>query len=102
MALTQEQFLQRCYDKHGDKFDYSETVYIRIKDKTKFICREHGEFYQTAETHLEATFACPTCDPSRKSNTKEFVEKANKIHGDKYDYSEVEYVTAIELSLIHI
>jgi len=27
----------------------------------------------------------------KKSNTKEFIEKARKIHGDKYDYSKVEY-----------
>jgi hypothetical protein len=25
-------------------------------------------------------------------NTKDFIEKAKKIHGDKYDYSKVEYV----------
>lgn len=28
----------------------------------------------------------------KTSNTKEFIEKAKKIHGDKYDYSKVEYV----------
>ena len=27
----------------------------------------------------------------RKLTTEEFVEKAKKIHGDKYDYSKVEY-----------
>lgn len=27
----------------------------------------------------------------RTSNTKEFIEKAQKIHGDKYDYSKVKY-----------
>ena len=25
-------------------------------------------------------------------NTKQFIEKARQIHGDKYDYSKVEYV----------
>lgn len=28
----------------------------------------------------------------RKKTTKEFIESARKIHGDKYDYSKVEYV----------
>ena len=27
-----------------------------------------------------------------RSNTQEFIEKARKIHGDKYDYSRVEYI----------
>ena len=28
----------------------------------------------------------------RKLTTQEFIEKAKKIHGDKYDYSKVEYI----------
>ena len=28
----------------------------------------------------------------RKLTTKEFIERAIKVHGDKYDYSKVEYV----------
>ena len=28
----------------------------------------------------------------RTSNTSEFIEKSRKVHGDKYDYSQVEYV----------
>jgi hypothetical protein len=30
--------------------------------------------------------------PSNKSNTREFIEKAKKVHGDKFDYSKVNYV----------
>ena len=28
----------------------------------------------------------------KRSNTKEFIEKATKVHGDKFDYSKVEYL----------
>lgn len=31
---------------------------------------------------------------SKKITTEEFIEKAKKIHGDKYDYSKVEYVNS--------
>jgi len=31
---------------------------------------------------------------SRKLTTEEFIERAKKIHGDKYDYSEVNYINA--------
>lgn len=31
---------------------------------------------------------------SKKLTTKEFIEKARKIHGDKYNYSKVEYVNS--------
>lgn len=31
---------------------------------------------------------------TRKSTTSEFIERVTKVHGDKYDYSKVEYVNA--------
>ena len=30
----------------------------------------------------------------KKKTTEQFIEKARKIHGDKYDYSKVEYINA--------
>lgn len=30
----------------------------------------------------------------KKITTEQFIEKARKIHGDKYDYSKVEYTKA--------
>ena len=33
---------------------------------------------------------------AKKSTTKEFIEKAKQVHGDKYDYSKVEYVRSSE------
>ena len=37
---------------------------------------------------------------SRKSNTEEFIEKCQKKYGDIYDYSKVNYETAIKEVLI--
>lgn len=31
-------------------------------------------------------------ETKNKKTTEDFVEEAKKIHGDKYDYSEVEYI----------
>ena len=46
--------------------------------------------------HLQKR-ACPKCGNSKKGQDKkltkeEFIEKAKKIHGDKYDYSKVDYI----------
>ena len=35
---------------------------------------------------------------SRKRTTEEFIELAKKVHGDKYDYSLVEYKSKEEKS----
>jgi hypothetical protein len=61
--------------------------------KVKIICSIHGEFEQKPVFHLEG-HACQKCgiEKSRvKSSTEEFIEKARKVHGDKYDYSLVNY-----------
>jgi hypothetical protein len=57
---TQEDFLKRAHDVHGDKYDYSNTAYISAKDLVKIKCSSHGEFEQTANRHL-AGRGCPTC-----------------------------------------
>ena len=37
----------------------------------------------------------------KKSNTEEFIKKAKKVHGNKYDYSKVNYVgNKIEVTII--
>jgi hypothetical protein len=37
---------------------------------------------------------CPTCSGRNKVTNELFIEKAKKIHDDKYDYSQIEYINA--------
>jgi hypothetical protein len=56
-------------------------------------CKEHGDFVQRASSHL-AGCGCKKCfvDESKHS-TEEFIKIAKEIHGNKYDYSKVDYQT---------
>lgn len=38
---------------HGDKYDYSQAVYINAKTKIKIICPVHGGFWQTPSNHMK-------------------------------------------------
>lgn len=81
---------------HGNKYDYSRVEYLGSHEKVKIICPKHGEFLQTPTNHLSGR-GCKECKKellsSLKSSTKlEFIEKAKKVHGMKYDYSNVTYV----------
>ena len=88
---TAEQFIEKAREVHGDKYDYSMVEYIRSSTKVKIICPQHGEFEQTPKNHLQGHAGCIKC--SRKViNKEQFVERARKVHGDKYDYSMVEYL----------
>ena len=91
--LTIEEFIEKAKKIHGDKYDYSKVNYINNSTKVCIICPEHGEFYQTPAGHLSGR-VCKFCSGHYQSNTKEFIEKAKKIHGDKYDYSKVNYIKA--------
>lgn len=60
-------FIEKARAVHGDRYDYSKTVYVRNRDKVTIICREHGEFEQKPTIHLKGC-GCPRC-PYRYSET---------------------------------
>ncbi len=88
-----EKFIEQAKLIHGDKYDYSKVDYINCSSKVIIICKKHGEFQQIARCHLKGA-GCGKCAGIAKSNTKEFIEKATIIHGDKYDYSKVDYINS--------
>ena len=90
---TQEEFLIKAKEIHGNKYDYSKVKYVNAHTKVIIICPEHGEFLQSPNHHLRGQ-KCPKCSGAAKSNTDEFIKKAQLIHGNKYDYSETVYITA--------
>ena len=95
-ATTIEKFIEKARSVHGDKYDYSKVKYNNNKDKVCVICPEHGEFWQTPNTHLKGN-GCPKCGllinaEHHKDDTDSFIKKAKLIHSNKYDYSKVNYV----------
>ena len=95
---TTEEWIVSARKAHGDKYDYSKVEYVSAISKVCIICPEHGEFWQNSSNHLQG-HGCPKCsaDNTRERLTltkEEFIEKANEVHGNKYDYHKVEYVNA--------
>ena len=87
--LTKEIFIERSKEIHGDKYDYSKIEYVNTRTKVCIICPEHGEFWQNPKSHMLG-YGCQKC-LWEVFDTKTFIDKARKVHGDKYDYSKVEY-----------
>jgi hypothetical protein len=84
-------FILKFKNVHGDKYDYSLVNYVNTKTKVKIICSIHGEFEQTPNDHLSG-YGCSKCSNKFRLNTAMFIDKCKTIHGDKYDYSLVNYV----------
>ena len=96
-TLTKEEFIKKAIEKHGSKYDYTKVNYVNSNTKVCVKCPEHGEFWQEASSHLNGC-GCPKCGiekirESRSSSKEEFITKAREVHGDKYDYSKVHYVS---------
>lgn len=93
--LTQEQFIERASKIHNNKYDYSKVRYNNMYDEVIIICPEHGEFLQKPVKHLQG-HRCPICGrisigQKSRLTTEQFIEKAKKVHGEKYDYSKTSY-----------
>ena len=90
--MKTKDFIKKAIKIHGNRYDYSKVNYIDTNTKVCIICPIHGEFWQTPHNHLRGR-KCKKCYfDSEKLNTISFIEKAKKVHGDKYDYSKVEYI----------
>ena len=88
-------FLLIAKQAHGDKYDYSKVDYLNYQTKVEIVCKEHGSFWQRPANHAYNKRGCPKCSRNRvKSTTNIFIQKANIVHHNKYNYSNVEYKNA--------
>lgn len=88
-------FIERANKVHKNKYDYSETIYIGAHRKVTILCAEHGKFTIKAYAHLNGQ-GCNKCGyisvaNSKRKTTEDFIKNAVKVHGEKYDYSLVDY-----------
>lgn len=98
--LTTEEFIAKARAIHGDRYDYSKAEYMGNKKQACIICPEHGDFWQTPDVHCKG-HGCPLCaNEATAIRLRKTLDKAIldfvKVHGDKYDYSEVEYSGAFK------
>ena len=84
-------FLTLAKEKHGNKFGYQFLNYIKASKPIEIVCPTHGRQFITASIHLRGE-GCPQCAIEagrlKKIQPPEvYIERAIKVHGDKYDYS---------------
>lgn len=95
---SNEQWIQEAIKIHGNKYRYDKIVYVGNNVKVCIKCSEHGEFWQTPSNHLSGK-ECLKCSYEKRgekltSTNQTFIEKAKKVHCDKYDYSKLLYINA--------
>ena len=96
--LTTEEFIERSKIIHGEKYDYEKVEYVGGREEVEIFCNSCNVFFlQIPKNHLRGS-GCQQCgiNKSSRSQTRsasKFISMAKQVHGDKYDYSMVEYTS---------
>ena len=81
--LTNDEFIAKSKNIHGEKYNYSQVEYKTSHSKIKIICSIHGTFEQTANQHLNGS-GCSKCSNNYKINTYDFIKQSKNIHKNTY------------------
>ena len=88
---TTEEFIKEAKAVHGDRYNYSKTIYNGSNKKVIITCPKHGDFPILPSSH-KAGHGCPWCAGNKKKTLEEFIADARAVHGDKYNYDKVNYI----------
>lgn len=92
--MKKSEFLKLVENKSKYNYDYSlvpEEWNNNQKTIIEIICPIHGTWKTSVRNFLVSKSGCPKCGHSTKLTLEEFINRARKLHGDKYDYSKVIY-----------
>lgn len=100
-----EIFLKEVREKHNNFYTYDNFTYVESKTKSWITCPTHGDFLQAPCRHLMGS-GCKKCATNtlankRRLSNEDFLKKAKKVHGDKYNYPNLFYKNTDDKILIH-
>lgn len=87
-----EEFIKKSKELHNNLYDYSLVEYVNNHTKVKLLCKHHGEFLVKPNHHIQSNVGCRLCaninriQPRRKT-LQSYIDDANKVHNNFYDYS---------------
>ncbi len=100
MSDKTKEFINKAIKIHGEKYDYSKVEYTGATNKIIIYCNKHdNNFLMTPTNHLSGQ-KCILCAKEnriklRTYTNEKFIQEAKIKHGDKYDYSNVEYIDSL-------
>lgn len=97
LRISYDTFVERLKENHGDKIDISfvdKKNFSYRRKKYKFVCNNHGEFFNRPTVVTNSYYGCPMCGNDGAGNKlrkpkEEFLKEAKEKHGNKYDYSKI-------------
>lgn len=74
LVLT-EDFVKRAIKIHGNKYDYSCSVYEGYRTKLQINCYKHGPFFQTPALHTTKKSICPRCNQNISNKERKWLDE---------------------------
>lgn len=71
IKMTTSDFIEKSIKVHGNKYDYSKTIYERNNIELGIICYTHGMFYQKPSNHLSGN-GCHQCGIISSKKQKQY------------------------------
>lgn len=90
-AIPLDKFIEKSKKKFGDYFNYDNTKYFG-NTYVSIQCPKHGDIITGIISHLHSKTGCQECSFDRRRKSQDdAIKKLKEVHGDKYDYSEVDF-----------
>ena len=83
---TSAEFIREARAVHGLRYGYEKCVYQSAHVKLTVVCRIHGAFEISANSHLQGS-GCRQCNGGGKLTSAEYVMRARAVHGKRYRYA---------------
>ena len=88
--ISLQDFTDKANKVHNFEYDYTASIYRNSRTKIEIICRIHGSYYQTPNSHLKGR-GCPICNGNLPLPNDEILKRFYDEHGETYDYSKVKF-----------
>lgn len=77
---------------HNGKYTYVRESFVSVVDKMTIVCPIHGAYEMTINNHVHNGAECKECALAKRGESQwktldSFIKDAEKVHGNKYDYS---------------
>lgn len=94
--MTRSKFVQKSTDLYPGKYEYFDTRFINWNVPVKISCNLHGVIEVNPRKHLYDGHGCSICTKVTRTlkNASTFIEMSRNVHGHKYDYDFVDYISA--------
>lgn len=91
--LSEEEFIKRAKEIYP-QYNYDKVKYKNYLTKVIIECPIHGNFEIAPGNLLSNKQGCAKCHGGVSIDTNEFKIRALKVHGNRYDYSNVNYINS--------